>query len=200
MRSPLGLEVSWFRGRRKRRRGGGRGGGSGVDLRTGLFRFGGFDGTDDVDAAFEEGAILDDNTDGFDVADELGVFADLDAFGGFDVAVDGAEDDDFLGTDAGLEFAVGSDGEAVFEDFDRAIDFAVDIKVFATEQLPLDDDAFADGGGARAFHFDGALGEGVHWDSFARQRRRGGRIETRLGQLFLFTAIPHVWFLFLLGG
>src|SRR4051794_15689228 len=84
---------------------------------------GGF-GTDDVDAAFEVGAVVDADAGRFDVADQTALFADRDLLGDFDVAFDGAEDGDLPGLDVRLHFAVGADGDRA-ERFEEAFHFTI---------------------------------------------------------------------------
>src|SRR5579875_1022106 len=83
-------------------------------------------GLRDIDAALEISAVFDDDAAGFDIADELGFFLDVDLVGGVHVALDRALDDDLASFETGLHTGVGAYGETVFVALDRALDFSVD--------------------------------------------------------------------------
>src|ERR1700728_1862341 len=89
----------------------------------------------DIDTALEISAVLDDDTAGLDIADELGFLLDVDLVGGVHVALNGALDDDFAGFQAGLHARVRADGEPVFVALDRAFHFSVDGQVFTRKDL-----------------------------------------------------------------
>ena len=102
---------------------------------------------DRVGAAAEEGGFGDDELVGADVAEELGVIADLDGFGGGDVALDLAADDDLGGVDFGLDDGLRADGEgALGKNF--AFKGAVKLKRTVEGEGALDFDLVGDEGGA----------------------------------------------------
>jgi len=89
----------------------------------------------DVDASFEDSAILDADARRDDIADQLRALPDFDFVAGLDVALHLSEDDDVTGADAGLDAAGWSDGDLVIRRIDRALDIAVDIEVFFRKYL-----------------------------------------------------------------
>src|SRR5271168_673222 len=68
-----------------------------------------------VDAALEIGAIFDDDASGFDIPDNRSPRSQRDAALRFNVALDGAINDDFLGLDVRVHLAVGAHSQAVPE-------------------------------------------------------------------------------------
>src|SRR5690349_22378380 len=118
-------------------------------------------GPGDIDTSFEVGAVLDDDAGSANVADELRFLADLDAFGGFHVALHGAEGDHFARLDGGADVAVGSDGQLVLGGFDGSFHVAIDEKVFFAVNLAGDSDGFSDGGGTASV-VDSAGGRAGH--------------------------------------
>src|SRR5580698_6585441 len=118
--------LSRIAGSRRGRRGCIRGSGTaGLSLRLGGRGRSGCLGPRDVDAALEIGSVFDHNAGSFDVAHQLGVFADVDLVGGFDISVNGAQHHHFARLYTRLQLAVRSDGKAVLVQFDGAIDLAV---------------------------------------------------------------------------
>ncbi len=100
----------------------------------------------DVDAALEQGAVFDADTRRDDVADQLGILADINFIGGDHVALHLAEDDDFPGSDVGLDAAVRPDGDLVVLRFDGAFDVSIDVKIFLGKDLAVDFDRLANHG------------------------------------------------------
>ena len=85
----------------------------------------------------EGGAVFDDDAAGAEVADELGGGFEFDAFGGVDVALHGAVDDDGFGFHFTLHVGAFADGEGgVGGDF--ALDFAVENEVVLEFECAFD--------------------------------------------------------------
>ncbi len=124
-----GAAATAAAGRRRGRRGG---------LRLGLF---------DVDASFKQSAVFNADSGSNDIADELGVFADIYLVGGFHVALNLAEDDHFAGANAGLDTAIRSDGDLIILRFDGTFDIAINIQILFGEDLTDDFDCLSDGRG-----------------------------------------------------
>ena len=100
----------------------------------------------DVDAALEEGAVLDADARRGHVAGQSAFGADVDPVGGGDIAAHLAQNDDFAGGDAGGDLAVAAHGDAVAGQGDAALDLAVDKQRLGAGDLSLDNQALADGG------------------------------------------------------
>ncbi len=83
-------------------------------------------GLADVDAAFEEGAILDADASRGHIAGQGALGADVHAVRGSDVAANLAQDDDLASGDVGRDLAVAAHGHTVAGKRDAALDFAVD--------------------------------------------------------------------------
>src|SRR5580704_15558244 len=102
----------------------------------------------DIDTPFEVSAVLDDDASGLDIADEFGVFADIDFVQCLDVAINGPEHDDLARFDARANSPIGPYCEAMFIQFDGAFDFTVNDQIFTAEDLTLDGHRFSYAGGA----------------------------------------------------
>ncbi len=68
-------------------------------------------GPDDVDVALEVGAVFDGDAGGGQVTGQGAGFLKFDDFGGFDVAVNVADDHDFFCLEIGYNLGVGSYGD-----------------------------------------------------------------------------------------
>src|SRR5581483_4741079 len=93
-----------------------------------------------VDAATEVRAFSNGHARSGDVAVNRAVFADVDFFGGADVADHLAEDHDRLRVNLRLDLAVGTDRQYVIAKIDSPFDVSLDREILAAVQLALDDD------------------------------------------------------------
>ena len=84
----------------------------------------------DVDAALEEGAVLDGDAGGDDVAGERTFAADVDAVRCLAVATDFAENDDLAGCDIRCYLAVAANGDAVAGEVDGSFNLSVNVEGF----------------------------------------------------------------------
>src|SRR5262245_65187560 len=96
-----------------------------------------------IDAAPEMRAFGNRHARGRDVAVHRPVVADVDFFGGADVARHFPEDDHGFGKNLGLDACVRTDREHVLTQLDLAFDLAFNREIFAAVELALDDDRFA---------------------------------------------------------
>ena len=132
----------------RRRRGGCRCGRLRLGGGTGRFRL------DDIDAALEVRAILDDDARRADVAHQARVLADLDLIRAFHIALNGAQRNHFTRLDTGMDVAIGTDGELVLQQLDGALQVSIDIQIFLAEDLADDLDSFPDAEvSAKTTHF-----------------------------------------------
>lgn len=92
----------------------------------------------DFNAALEVSAILDADARGGNIADDGAVFFDIDAIGGVEIADDFAENNGLAGVNFRIELGGGTDGESMAGQGNGAIHFAVDLKVFYTDDFTFD--------------------------------------------------------------
>src|SRR5258705_5456826 len=92
-----------------------------------------------VDAAAEVRALRDGDAWRHDVAVHRSAVADIDLFGGRDVAVDFAEHNDGLREHLCLDLAVGPDRQHVIPKLDLSFDMSFDREVLTAIQLSLAD-------------------------------------------------------------
>jgi hypothetical protein len=92
----------------------------------------------DVDHALEESAFR--NTDPLcnHIPDQGTLTADVDTFGGIDVAMHGSQNHHLTGTDIGRHLPIAANRDAVARQVDCAHDFAVDIQRFGAYYCTLD--------------------------------------------------------------
>jgi hypothetical protein len=137
--------------------------------------------TGDVDTAPEVGAVLNDDSGGFHVADQVRALAKNDPLIRFDISLNRAGDDHFQGFDAGIRLSVGADGQAVLR-FQLAFHFAFDAKLVFTENVALDPHGLPDQGAV------------AYRTRVARRGRTGrrsiGSLWTWTGRTLIF--IPHI--------
>ena len=103
-------------------------------------------GLHDVDAALEVRAVLDDDARRADVPDQFGILADLNLVRGLHVALDGAQRHHFARLDGRAHGPVRPDRQLVLQGFHGAFHFAIDVQVFAAENLANHFHGLPDGG------------------------------------------------------
>src|ERR1700733_9046471 len=111
---------------------------SALDLRCRFtFTVLGFAVLGDIDTAFEICPVFDHDTGGLDISDDRCACAQRNAALRFDVALNGAKDDDFRSLDVGIHFAVRPDGQAVAK-VQLTVEVAIQVQLFIAGDLADD--------------------------------------------------------------
>jgi hypothetical protein len=91
-----------------------------------------------IDTAFEQGPVFDTDARGGDVADKFRILADIDLVARLHSPLHLAEDDHIAGFNAGLNSAIGPDGDLIVERLDGPLNITIDIEIFFGENLADD--------------------------------------------------------------
>jgi hypothetical protein len=91
----------------------------------------------DIDPALKKRAVLNDDPLCRNVSYKHGRFSQLHAIGSGNIAVDFAEDHQFLSIDIGLYPPVGTDREIVAMQLNAALHFSIQVNILATGKLTL---------------------------------------------------------------
>src|SRR5215472_3314519 len=153
----------------------------------------------DIDAALEVGAVLNADALADHVTAERTFVTNISPIAGGHVALDLAQDHDFLGVDVGLDLPVATNGHPVPREVDSAFDAAIDVERFRASHLAFDDQRFANRGlllavhngiarGGRWGRLAGKIGGSAH-DRFLRLRWCG-RFRVR-GGVRRTSGLPH---------
>src|SRR5262249_18348836 len=98
----------------------------------------------DVNRTLEPSAVLNGNSLAHDVPAQRTFIANVNPIAGSDVALDFAQDHDFLGVDVGLDLAVAANRYTVTRQIDGAFHAPVNVKRFGAGDFALDDQRFTD--------------------------------------------------------
>src|SRR6185312_4635730 len=100
----------------------------------------------DLNFAFEIGAIFNDDAGGSKVAHQAAALANCNLPACFDIAVDTAEHFDFPRPCAGAYFAARSNGQAAIRHVKRTVDLAIDMHILFAGDLSPDHHCLTDDG------------------------------------------------------
>ena len=95
---------------------------------------------------FEIRPVFNDDAGRLNIAHQLRIFANLNAFAGFHVSLNNAQRHHFAGFYPRVDLAVRTYGQFMIHQFDGAFDIAIHIEIFTAVNLAGDFDRLPDGG------------------------------------------------------